>query len=223
MKHLLVTFFLFFTVILISCGTKTNEIINTYTSAEPGTMIGYVVIHDSTGQNTDNSGVKISIDGTNYSTLSDSIGKWELDNVIPGTYNISFTKDTYATEKTIAYRFVGNGKDFLFTQNIYQMIWTRVSFVIRAFDSGKAVFSCRIFRNDSTKSLGGTVMLLFGKQPSLSPETPASYLYETDNYHYQYQGNIPDNTTGYSFTIDSSVLVKAGFQPNESIYCEAFV
>src|ERR1051325_6030649 len=85
---------------LVGCGNSINPQLT-------GTMVGYVVAIDSTGSSHDNSGVKISIDGTSYSTLSDSKGRWQLDNVIPGTYNISFTKENYAMEKMIAYRFVG--------------------------------------------------------------------------------------------------------------------
>jgi len=192
-----------------------------------GSMVGYVVAIDSTGTNRDNTGVKISIDGTNYSAMSDSSGRWEMTNVLPGTYNISFTKNNYATEKMIAYRFVGNGTDYLFSQNIYQIMWTQATLVLRPFDSGKTIFSCRLFRTDSTQSLGGACMILFGKNNSLSPEDPNSYLYERNNFPYSYWGPSDsisfDNILGYSLAMDSSKLYRAGFRHNDKIYCQAFV
>lgn len=186
-------------------------------------MVGYVIAMDSTGKNEDHSGVRISIDGTSYSTVSDSKGRWELHDVLPGTYNISFTKDKFAMEKIIAYRFVGNGTDYLFSQKIYQIMWTRATLVLRPFDSGKAIFSCRLFRQDSSQSLGGAAMLLIGKNQFLSPEKPESFSYELDNFSdIIVKGIIPDINIGYSFQIDSSYLYQLGFHSNDTIYSEAF-
>jgi hypothetical protein len=204
-------------LLLVGCGESIN-------SQLTGTMVGYVVAIDSIGSSHDNSGVKISIDGTDYSTVSDNKGRWELHNVIPGTYNISLAKEKYAMEKMIAYKFVGNGTDYLDTSKIYQMMWTRTVLVIRPFDSGIATFSCRLSRQDSTQSLNGAVMLLFGKEKCcLSPENPDSYSYELDNYYQVVRGGIAaDRFIGYSFLIDTSNLIKSGFHSKDTIYCEAF-
>jgi hypothetical protein len=204
---------LFFALLFLTgCGESIN-------SQLAGTMVGYVVAIDSTGGSHENSDVRISIDGTNYSTLSDSKGRWQLDNVVPGTYNISFTKDGYAMQKMIAYRFVGNGTDYLYTQTIYEILKTNVSLVIRPFENGAATFSCRVFRNNPSESLGGAVILLLGENPPFSSEEPDSYLLEYENFDSYYSF---DAIRGYSFSIDSLALSKVGFHSQDKIYCEAF-
>jgi len=198
-------------IFLVSCkDTSTNAGI-------PGSMVGYVVPYDSTNTNIDNSGVKVSVDGTNYSTLSDNKGRWKLDNVVPGTYNISFTKDGYATEKIIAYRFVGNGTDYLFSQNIYQRSRMNASLVTRPFDSATTLFTCKIFRNDTSESLQGLTLLLFGKDSALLPLDPSSYLYSLDNY-----GVTFDNGRGYDILIHRSSLITFGFNSGDRVYCVAY-
>jgi len=213
MRNLIITCFL--VIILFCCGCKDS----TTSPGIDGTMIGYVVAHDTVGPS-NNSGVKISLEGTNYSTLSDSSGRWEMTNIPPGTYTIAFTKDNYATEKTIAYKFAGNGTDFLYTQNIYAILWMKTTLVIRPFDNDVATFSSRIFRNDPLESLPGTVMLLFGKDSLLSPLNSNSYFYRIDNL---YQSVPPDSTTGYSFSFSVKYeLLTAGFKHGDKIFCEAF-
>ncbi len=204
--------------LVIFCGCKsTSSPSPTSGNSINGNMVGYVAAYDSTGSKTDNSGVKISIDGTSYSSLSDSKGRWELDNVVPGTYNISYTKDGYAMEKIIAYRFVGNGTDYLFSQDIYQSLRTHASLVIRPFSNGTAVFSCRIFRNNTSESLSGLALLLFAKDSSFSPIEPNSYLYSEDNH-----GLSNDTLRGYDFRINSSDLNAAGYKSGDNIYCVGY-
>src|SRR5205085_667173 len=58
---------------------------------------------------TDNSGVSVSLEGTSFKTSSDASGKWNLANVPPGTYTLTFSKDRYATSKDQTLQFTGNG------------------------------------------------------------------------------------------------------------------
>jgi len=79
-------------------------------SGSPGNIIGYVQVYDTNYKLISNfSGVKVSLEGAPYSTLSDASGKWQLSNVPAGTYGIVFSKDGYATQKQYDFEFTGNG------------------------------------------------------------------------------------------------------------------
>jgi hypothetical protein len=219
-----------------------------------GNMVGYVIAHDTTStsgyiDSLPNSGIRVSIDGTNYSAITDKDGRWGMDNIPPGTYNISFTKDSYAIEKMIAYRFSGNGTDFLFSTDIYQIAKRNASLVLRPFtdfykdttviDSagshtigkldtiivhfGNAAFSCRIFRNTSDESLEGNTIILFGKSKNLNPMDPATYIFSSDNSLYFILSGDPPAADGYPFSIYRQDLLNAGFQSGDNIFCEAFI
>src|SRR5438128_2327425 len=109
----------FILLIAISFGCKDSP---TNTSSLKGDMAGYVLAADSNsiasngivGADTlNNAGVTISIDGTPFSAVTDSSGRWGMQNVPAGTYDISFRKNGYALWKRIAYHFIGNGFDYL--------------------------------------------------------------------------------------------------------------
>jgi len=209
MRNIITNFFLL--VFIFCCGCKNSS---SPTSVLNGNMIGKVVAYDTAGLNPDNSGVKISIDGTSYSTLSDSKGRWELDNIPPGTYNISFTKEGYAMEKMVAYRFVGNGTDYLFSQDIYQMIKINATIVTRPFDNGATYFSCKLFRFDPSESLNGLALILFGSDSSFNPLEPSSYRYSALGRNITL-----DSVTGYNIYIRVADLIAAGFHSGDKIYC----
>jgi hypothetical protein len=214
MQNLLIPSIILSFLILLGCGDTLDTRIT-------GTMRGYVTAIDSSGSSHDKSGVKISFDGTDHFTLSDSSGRWEIRNILPGTYNISFTKDNYAMVKMTDYHFAGDGTDYLYTvQFIYQIMRLKASLVLRPFGNGFAIFSCRVFQNNNpTESLNGAVILLFGKDSLFSIKNNNSYIYKKDNFGF----NSADPFVGYTLEIDSSQLVNAGFSQNDTIYCQAFV
>ncbi len=83
------------------CGVQLN----------PGTLQGYIVLNDTNGYRySDRSGVQVSIDSTSYSTITDSLGWWQIANVQPGTYDISVTKSGFGYSKVKEFQFVGDGE-----------------------------------------------------------------------------------------------------------------
>jgi hypothetical protein len=108
MKHnriLLFSGIAFFCAILfISCKETVVS------SGIPGDIIGSVQVYDTNYvPMTDNGGVKVSLEGTAYSTLSDASGKWHLTNIPAGTYTLVFSKDGYGIAKQQNFEFTGNG------------------------------------------------------------------------------------------------------------------
>ena len=255
MKRISVLFFFVLGQIganLISGCSSTNAV-------GSGSMAGYVLVVDSNsiGQSgiigaatLNNSGAIVSIDGTSFSTLTDSTGRWDLKNVPAGTYNISFAKNGYALRKRIAYHFVGNGSDYLGHDTIYQIAKRNTTLTLRAFadwtDNNNLVdtnitdslgfqhtvqikepkfypneiaqLSSRVFENDPNESVGSLVIILFGRTQQLSPTDPNSYEYVVDN-----TGSIETiDPNGYSLYPRRSQLLRAGFNSNDQIFCQAF-
>jgi hypothetical protein len=77
-------------------------------SSGEGTIVGNVDLVDSLGNSVkDLSGVKVSLEGTNFSTMSSVDGGWILSKIPTRTYTILFEKSGFGTVKHISYQFVG--------------------------------------------------------------------------------------------------------------------
>lgn len=69
------------------------------------------MLNDTNGNRySDRSGVQVSIDSTSYSTMTDSLGWWQIADVPPGTYDISITKTGFGYSKVKEFQFVGDGE-----------------------------------------------------------------------------------------------------------------
>lgn len=78
-----------------------------------GQLIGYVSLYDGLGKSMDdNSGVTVTAEGSDprVTAITDEKGKFTIDNLHGGTYNIIFTKEGYYLNKFIGYQFVGGTK-----------------------------------------------------------------------------------------------------------------
>ena len=75
-----------------------------------GTLKGFVSLVNVDGTfQTDASGVVVSVTGTSISATSDVNGKFQLDNVETGTYEIVYTKSSYGTLKRQGISFASGG------------------------------------------------------------------------------------------------------------------
>ncbi|MCX6152910.1 MAG: carboxypeptidase-like regulatory domain-containing protein [Candidatus Kapabacteria bacterium] len=97
MKNLLFALLCF--LIFVSCNN----------SADPNKKNGSI-----SGKFTNNlSNVKVQIEGTQICALSDSNGRFTLNNVEPGVYDIMSTKNNYDTIEFFGIPFPGNGNLYL--------------------------------------------------------------------------------------------------------------
>lgn len=55
------------------------------------------------------SGVKVNIDGTSFSAITDTDGYWVIHNLPSRTYSITFSKDDFDTMRTTSFSFLGGG------------------------------------------------------------------------------------------------------------------
>ncbi|MBM2814372.1 MAG: Carboxypeptidase regulatory-like protein [Ignavibacteria bacterium] len=109
------TFLLFILLIIISCNNNNNVV-----GVTPGNITGFIEIRDEYLKTlSDFSGVNVNIKGKNYNTQSDSKGKWTLKDVLPGVYDIIFSKPGYDTLIIFGFPFPGNGTALVQFLNSY--------------------------------------------------------------------------------------------------------
>ena len=99
--------------ILIVNGCKENTtttIVSNSVDSLRGELKGNVTLYDSNGNGISNrGGVRVRMDGTNYSTFTDSIGEWTIHNLPTRTYSITYSKDGFDTMKNTSVSFLGGG------------------------------------------------------------------------------------------------------------------
>jgi hypothetical protein len=64
------------------------------------------------------SGIKVALDGTNISTITNDSGNYELDNVPSGTYSVSFTKLGYGEIRWFGQSVQGGGNSPIYWDQI---------------------------------------------------------------------------------------------------------
>jgi len=257
--HFPIGFFLFAISVaemFYGCSKESNPVTNyIYThsdSALVGTMVGYVQLYDSSYQNwinsifiSNSSGVLVSIEGTPFKTTTDSTGRWKLSNIPAGTYTIQFSKQGFAMQKIVAYKFIGNGTDLVNTQYLYQIPTLHSSIVLRQFEDvneARAIDTIYIYPNGDTlhyqvfdsvlvtqgraifsgsikENLGFMevmVNIFLSRSSAIDPKDPSTFTVMSRFTRIIYHGNY---SADISFYRDS--LYSAGFKPGDKIYCLA--
>ena len=116
-------------IILISACTKETT---TVAPQITGTMMGWATLYDEFGNRIQNrGGVLLTIEGTTplITTTTDPTGKYQVDNLPQGTYNIICTKSGYATFKAMGIAFVGGDTPKLQNVSLTQPSTTKISFI----------------------------------------------------------------------------------------------
>ncbi|NNV56413.1 hypothetical protein GD597_13160 [Panacibacter sp. KCS-6] len=72
---------------------------------------GSVKLYDDLGNPIISNGMTVSLQGTSYSTVTDSSGKYSFKNLPFGTYTLVFTKQGFGTYKLDTFRFADNFSD----------------------------------------------------------------------------------------------------------------
>jgi hypothetical protein len=137
------------------------------TQVQTGNMIGFVTLYDENGiLIQDKSGVSISVSGSkSYNVITSANGKFEIDNVPSGTYNLIFTKDSFGTTKRIGTGFVGGSNPVYISQILSKPTSTIVKLISLSVDTNKLVHvTFQLNYNGST----GNVRFYFGTSDSVS-------------------------------------------------------
>jgi hypothetical protein len=117
----------------------------------PGSIHGKVILYDTlsdpftangAARIYDASGVQVTVEGTSYSTMTDSLGKWEIDNIPSGTYpSIVFSKAGFGKQEAknigsygsnAGFSVVSNGDEFV-NMDLYRISLISCDLVLRSF------------------------------------------------------------------------------------------
>ncbi|NQT64415.1 MAG: carboxypeptidase-like regulatory domain-containing protein [Candidatus Marinimicrobia bacterium] len=87
-----------------------------------GNLVGWTFLSGQRSETMEShSGVKISIEGTQYETSTDLYGYWELSDINAGTYNLIMSKTGYNTYKEFGYGITGNGTAYFNQKTLRQV------------------------------------------------------------------------------------------------------
>jgi hypothetical protein len=174
-----------------------------------GSMSGFVVLVDSMGlKENDNSGATIVIDGTNYWTVSDSIGKWSIKDVPAGIYDIIISKPGYSTYK-IKHPFVGGGDDFLYKFRISKLPTYHISDIFVGLTSNNQ--NVTINANLSSQS-NESVMIFFNHASTVSSD-PTDYIGFTSA-----NSTVNGSINSISYILNPTQWRNMGVSSGEKIY-----
>lgn len=105
-----------------------------------GDIVGFVKLVDTDGyESYVNSGIKVTIENTEYSCETNDTGRFEFNDVPIGTYNFIYEKEGYGKAKKVGVQFAGgNIPTLISTQRLYKYTNTVVSDIeITSNDSGE--------------------------------------------------------------------------------------
>ncbi|MCU4164763.1 carboxypeptidase regulatory-like domain-containing protein [Marinilabiliaceae bacterium A049] len=87
-----------------------------------GSIVGFIRLIDTNGKMlTDNSGVIVTVEGTNINAITNEIGRFELVDVPVGTYNIVCEKNNFGSYIYESFQFIGGDVPaFIYMPKIYQ-------------------------------------------------------------------------------------------------------
>ena len=162
---------------LVSCTETVAPVLT-------GSISGFVSLYEEDGTSIkDRSGVKVSIEGRSNFAFSNSEGRYKIENVSAGIFNIVYEKEGYGLNKIIAREFVGGGDAFIYelplsklpSYNVISLNIVKSTAQPQSLHiSGQVSDARNYFRH---------AILFFGKNPSIS-NNPQDYLFVRTIYIY---------------------------------------
>jgi len=209
--------------LLLSCEGPTGPQGPSGNDGEPGPKLlgklsGNVLLFDAGIIFSDHRGVEIKIEGTNFSTISGTDGRWSIDSLPTGTYNISLSKSGFGEYKYTSFQFTGGGEYFIGTRYLYlqyNLPITLNSVTIEEDQGGKYIDINGILITGVTpKPFGYLALIFIGVNDSVS-SAPGYYKLLGDTWLYQQIG--PFNGRIYY-----SDLSKVRIESGDQIYLIAY-
>ncbi|MCZ7604083.1 MAG: carboxypeptidase-like regulatory domain-containing protein [Melioribacteraceae bacterium] len=150
-KLLLVTLIVF---LLLSCQDDCPT-----SSISTGSIVGYMESYPiSNNTAADYSGIKVHFEGTHFKAITDISGRWQIDNVPKGTYNIRYEKEGYSAWLEAGFQFIGTGTAYAQKNYLLKLPTFEITHI-------------------STKNMGDTVKIFFQFSDSLLTSNSYHYLY----------------------------------------------
>ncbi len=192
-------------IFLNYCTSKKNTTVQEY-PALPQNVEGFVFLCNEFGQfQQNNSGVTVFLDSTSFTTTTDTVGKFTLQNVPAGNYTITFTKSGYGTYKSSYSDYLGGETYQLPTTSLYATPTTTVT-GLSAQIVDSVVQVSGVLSPAGSETQPRSALLFASLSPSVSP----------DNYT---QAFIAYEDTGSSINF-SPVL--SSFSSGQMVYLVAY-
>ena len=182
-----------------------------------GSISGFVNLYEENGaQIKDRAGVKVYIEGRNNFAYTNTDGRYLLENVEAGIFNIVYEKESFGLNKRIAYEFVGGGEAYLYNIELMKLPSFNVTSInITKLTSQPPYLSIRGNLSD-TRNYSRSVLLFFGKNEMVSND-PKNYLLVNLIYVYS-----DSSSFGYSFNDYNHYFLDAGFSSGETVFVAAY-
>ena len=182
-----------------------------------GSISGFINLYeeDNTRIN-DRSGVKVFIEGRNNYAYTNKDGRYTIENVEAGIFNIVFAKEGFGLYKIIAREFVGGGDAYLYHIGLTKL----PSFNVTSLDINKVTNQLPYLRISGNLSDARDyyryVILFYGKTESVS-NNPESYLLTNSMYVYPDSSFFKDSFWNYK-----EYFIDKGFELGEAVYVAAY-
>ena len=181
-----------------------------------GSISGFVDLYEEDGsQINDKSGVRVSIEGRNNFAFTNTEGRYHLENVSAGIFNIVYEKEGFGLNKIIAREFVGGGDAFINSIQLMKL----PSFNVTSLNISTVLGSADLTISgniSNVQSYSRYVISFFGKSENVSND-PQNYLMATHIYVYKDSASF---TSSWSNLNES--LLAVGFNSGETIYVAAY-
>ncbi len=212
---------------IAACGknsTQNSMVVPNLIQAENkrANIIGQVLLYDEEGNSMqDNSGVNISIDNSTISTTTKADGRWQLDSIPFGTYDISYSKEGFGTGKIMGiYHAATNHATTLIGKSESMAVNSSIqitNLIVTPFKPGFEQLGVSGFHIDpvftNTSGKDKYVRLFFSDNNSVSATT---FLAETKVR----SNGAPMQQNNYNLT--TSWFESLGFKKGQTIYVKAY-
>ena len=176
-----------------------------------GTISGFVYLADPDTIYTDHSGVIIQIENTAFTTSTDSNGRWSIDELPAGTYNVLLSKNGFGYYKYTSVQFIGGGEYYIGTRFLISIPNLTVG-LDSTITSQFNVLILGTLYNQIPEADYHRVLIFFGVSDSVS----------SDPKYYKYL-QIETNPVGsFSNSVKINSLKEIGFKSGDIIYVSAY-
>lgn len=176
-----------------------------------GTISGFVYLADPDTIYADHRGIEIQIENTTFTTSTDSNGRWSIDELPTGTYNILISKNGFGYFKYTSVQFIGGGEYYIGTRFL-----TSVPVLPVGLDSTItnpfAVIILGTLYEEIPEADYHNVLIFFGLSDSVS----------SNPEYYKYMRSASISLGSFSESININILKDIGFNSGDTIYITAF-
>lgn len=177
-----------------------------------GSLSGFINLWDLNGYRLHPSSLaSVSIDGKNVAVNCDSTGRWQIDSLEIGTYDLNFKMNGFGTYIKKSFQFVGGSNIFYGIVTLDQLPNFFVSLL--SVNSGQDVITISGNISNAPPPNQNYFIIIFAGLDSTVSCNPNQYLLDIFGY---------TQTTSFSTQVTKSDLIRSGFLEGSKVYFRAY-